>query len=326
MAAVLLACAACGRSAPTAVSHPGATAPPATSASGSMGVLQRVSSLGLQVDVPASWPVNAWSGCGRPPVAQIERGQGIVAGCASGRVLRSLLRIVPDETARANTGAAASGRPSPSPSGSAVRLSGVPALVTRERTPDGRFRATVAVAQRDVRMVVESPEQSVVDRAVASARLVRVDDVGCATELGAAPNWDRPRAGPPIQLAAKAQPTSVAVCDYQRLNDRYVLAASFELTGPAATRAVAALDHARAGALPSVPTSQCTREPESDPLWLQVRYASAPPVPVHVLYSTCDARAVITPAGVSQVTQGQLAALLTPLHTGYGYAAPLPAR
>lgn len=47
---------------------------------------------------------------------------------------------------------------------------------------------------------------------------------------------------------------------------------------------------------------------------------------VHVRCSTCEERAVTTDGGVSQVTQAQLEALLGPLSTGYGYAAPLPAR
>jgi hypothetical protein len=284
-----------------------------------------VSSLGLEVAAPADWPFNAWSGCGRPPPALVERDEGAVAGCGSNGIVPSVLRIRPLQSSGPGAGSNPPSQPETRQLGG-----GVTGAAARGRTPDGRYLATVQVPALQAEVSAESPDEAVVDAIVNSIRAVAVDAVGCATRLGAAPTWDRPAAGPAVALSHRHPVASIGVCHYRRLQGArtpMVLGSSLRLTGPLAAGAVAAIDQAAPGALPAVPARQCVREPESDPLWLHVDYAGAEqPVLVHVRYSTCWQRWTASPSGVSHVSQAQLQALLGPLRTGYGYANGVPPR
>ncbi|MCU1593151.1 MAG: hypothetical protein JWO12_543 [Frankiales bacterium] len=286
---------------------------------------QVVSSLGLEVYAPGSWPFNGWSGCGPPPPALIERDQGAVAGCGSDSVVPSSLRIQGLQPPNPRSTSQPASQPSSKPA--SVDLGSASGSVSRGQTADGRFRATVEVPALQAEVSVESPDKKTVDAIVSSVRAVDIDGVGCPTRLGAAPSWDHASTGPAVDLSRPGQVVSVSVCHYEpsRSSDATpVLASSIRLTGVQADAAVTAIERSAAGALPAVPEDQCQREPERNPLWLHIAYAHADPVPVHVRYSTCEQRWTASPSGVSQVSQAQLQALLGPLHTGYGYPVPLP--
>jgi hypothetical protein len=300
-AAALTGCGAAGSPSRigTAPSPAGASAP-ASRAAPTPAVpagWQRISSRGIEVDVPGDWPINSWSGCEPAPKALVERYQGAVAGCGTTESPAFRLSI---ESKKQQSSAPA----------------GVPS------TPDGhgsRLTLTVPSRRHDAVAVVSGPDAALVRRIAGTVRFVEVDDAGCSTERPPDPSWDPPRPGPAVTLPS---PAAVAVCAY----DRDLLGASTVLTGDAALDAVRTLTAAAAGPLPDRPQDCVPDLPEDGPLWLHVRGTDGSVTDVRIHYDTCRGRRVTTASGISHVTAAQLKAMLGPLHYGYGYGGDVPER
>ncbi len=277
---------------------------------------QRISSLGVEVDAPASWPVNTWSECsgsGKPPPAALvtRGGTGGRRACLSRTVPASRLTIEQSALTVFDNVA---------PTRDVVTADGTPAVVV-PRQYRGRAETVLVVASRGVTVTVASPDATVVDRIIASVRVVDVDSAGCRTAYPAAPAWDRRAAGPKV---AAGDPESIGVCVYQSASLGPVVGASTTLTGAAARTAAATLDAAPAGALPDVVGTCPPGAPSGNPVVLHLRYADGRSVEARVHFSGCADRWVATPTGISQVTVDQLEALAGPLGIGVGRITSLP--
>ena len=286
---------------------------------------RRLSSVGIEVDVPASWPVNAWSGCSPPPSAEVVRAPGVVAGCGNDAFVASVVSFGPttDDHAGGLNG-------SPAPTGRPTTLAGATpsdGSVSAEVLPDGRVQTVVSFPDRPLGVHVTSPDEELVARIAGSVREVAVDLNGCATDLPAAPAWDSRRPGPGVRVS---DPAAIAVCLYEPYGSQRapapLLAASTTLTGSAATGAARTLDQAHPGPLPDQP-SECAADLTEDTLAvLHIRDQDGAVTEARVHFEHCTDRWVATSTGISQVTVAQLTALFGPLSTGYAYGGDLPAR
>ncbi len=276
---------------------------------------QVVSSRGLQVAVPADWPVNADTGCARAPFS-ITRDPGTVLDCEVAPRRPGTEVTIQPALAYAERDDALKGRPT---STEQVSLAGAPAILFRGSYPDGRAALVLTVPGIDVQVAAIGPDPALLERVLQTTRVVEVDDVGCSRDLLSRPAWDRPRPGPAIRPGS---PTSVSVCLYEGT----VLGASTRLTGRQASAVVAAMSAARAGPVPDDPRSCVAGLSESSPMWLQLRYADGSEQDVRVRFSGCRARWMASPTGVSQVSVALLRATLVPLRTNLPFGSDLPRR
>lgn len=264
---------------------------------------QRISSLGLEVDAPASWPVNTWLGCGTEvPTEQVNRGVRGRPVCLSTALPASRLTIEPTLMTVLDGRAVTR---------DVTTADGTSAVLIPRKT-DGQAETVLFVASRNLEVLVASPDPAVVDRIIASVRFVDVDSAGCRTAFPAAPPWDHASDGPKIDVG---DPTSIAVCLYERSNSGTLLGASTVLTGTAARTAAAALDEARAGTVPDVAADCTPGEPDSQVV-VHLRYADDRSIEGRLHFSGCTDRWAATPTGISQATVAQLQALTGPLGLG----------
>jgi hypothetical protein len=276
---------------------------------------QLVSSRGLQVAVPADWPVNANTGCGPRAPFSITRDPGLVLDCevSPGRPVTEV--TIQPASAYAERDDALKGRPT---SSQQVSLAGAPAILFRGSYPDGRAALVLTVPALDAQVAATGPDVALLARVLQTTRVVEVDDVGCARDLPFRPAWDVPRPGPAIRPGS---PTSVDVCLYEGT----VLGASKTLTGSQVAAVVAAMTAARPGPVPD-PRSCLAGVSEPSPMWLQLRYADGSEQDVRVRFSGCRARWMASPTGVSQVSVALLRATLGPLRTNLPFGSDLPKR
>ena len=258
---------------------------------------QLISSLGLVVEAPADWPINAWNGCSPAPPAQILRGSGAAFGCGNDNRPASELVIGTNSVDPVSANPPhRTPAPDASPTVEKRRLDGVPVTISRTRLADGRTHASLDATERGVRLDVTSADAAVVDHALATARLVATDPAGCETAQPVDPVWDVRRSGPAVTLTSAAFPTAIVVCHYQSTEagrnsspptgatstssttgaSGGVLGSSAVLIGDSATKAVEAIERAAPGPVADVPAAQCLAEPDREPLWLHVRYANRP--------------------------------------------------
>lgn len=157
---------------------------------------QRVSSLGVEVDAPATWPINSWNGCGDgpPPAWRRSSGHGPSAPCVDEDpgVPSSPRRWTSGVPARSPTTCQ---RP---PSAPTTDPPGGPRPSSRSRGATSKWRPP-------------APDPLLVRRIIASVRPVPVDSVGCLTDLPRSPVWNRRASGPAVDLG---RPTSITVCYY----------------------------------------------------------------------------------------------------------------
>lgn len=278
---------------------------------------QRISSLGIEIDAPADWPINSWQGCGPTPDAMIFRAPGGSFGCGSEEVIPSLLQI---DVIGSTEGP---GRePSPAPAPVPTTIGGSDATVARSVDGDGRTTAVVKLPDQRVEVLLAGTDPALIDRMLAGLRTVDVDSAGCSVTLPDSPAWDRPAAGPKVELGSA---DSVAVCLYAQWNSR--LQASTVLTGPDAQTAVTSVNAAAAGVAPNPSPDTCPGDEEDrSPVWLAFRHPDGTTTPARLRFSPCADRYLATPGGVSHATRAQLAALLETLHSAYFYSQDLPAR
>jgi len=302
---------------------PGATGP-ASSAAAAPPVApgwQRISSLGMEVDVPASWPMNPWDGCEPVPATAVYRGQRTVRGCGSDGAVVSSLTI--EQAGAPPTTAAAAGDsvPAPSPTSAPVERTvgrGVRATVQEAAGPGGRTEIWVTVPERRVRAVITGTDRRLLERILATVNVVNVDSAGCSVDQPPAPDWDRPADGPGVSVGA---PVAAAVCAYHG----GVLSASATLRGQAVRTLAAAVDRAPAGTVARPPTGTCTLDEEDPaPVWLHMRAPDGSRTSARLRYAGCGIRYLATPDGVSKATDAILSAALRPLVTGYSTDGDLP--
>ena len=284
---------------------------------------QRVSSLGVEVDAPASWPINAWDGCaGALPAAQITRGQFGAPLCLRGPdapPVTSVLDI--GRPGAQNTNQLGPAPTVPPSTRVETAHGGEPVTISSWSLPGGRTYATLTFRHRNVQVTAASPDAALVQRIITSAWPVAVDSLGCPTDLPPNPSWNVRAGRPGVDIG---HPTSITACyyPYDRSGPE-VLGASAELRGAAARTAAETINSAKPGAVPDNPTSCGAGGPDSR-LVLRVRQPDGTTVEAWVRFEGCTDRWVATPTGMSQSTQAQLTALMRPLATGYSSGADLP--
>ncbi len=306
-----------------------ATTSPTTSPPGLPAGWQRVSSLGVEVDAPAAWPINPSDSCSAPPTTpevvraknggllcggryELDPENASIAPVRPGLVIRRI--TVPQPT-------------DPPGTRRTTTVSGSSAVATTHQLPGGFTETVLQVPSRDVEVSVTNQDTAVVDRIIASIRAVGVDSVGCHIQLPATPAWDHRGTGPKVDVG---QPRTIGICLYTydaRRGGSVALMASATLTGTAARTAAAALNTARAGAIPDV-ANACGFAPPP-PVLLLLHYADGSTVQARIRAGGCSDRWVATPTGVSQPTVAQLDAIVGPLRAtdlALGYHESLPTR
>jgi hypothetical protein len=275
---------------------------------------QVISSRGVQIAVPADWPINANDGCAVRAAFTVIRGPRIALDC--------LVPESPSATEVAVQAASLNSQDDDRLKGatttSQVSLAGAPAVLVEGAFADGRTSMTLTVPGIDTQVAATGPDPSLLSQVLRTTRVVTVDDVGCDRDLPTA-TWDKPAPGPAIRPAS---PTSITVCVYQGA----LLGASATLEGSRATALTAAIAQAHAGPVRDNPRTCTPGLPEDLPLWLHLHYASGPDVDVRVHFANCTGRYMASPAGVSQVTMSVLSQALNPLQVGYATGSDLPKR
>ena len=276
-----------------------------------------VSSRGLQVAVPADWPINADLSCGPQPAFSLTRDPGAQPVCRAAKPdARATQVTIEPASDYAERDDALKGRPT---STRQVSLAGAPAILFQGSYADGRTALVLTVPGIDVQVAASGPDADVLERVLQTTRVVEVDDVGCSRDLPVRPAWDRPRPGPAVHPGA---PTSVGVCLYEGT----VLGASARLSGSQATALVTAMTASRPGPDPDNARLCAAGLPESTPLWLHLHYLDGTQQDVRVRFSGCVSRWMASPTGVSRVSIAVLRAAIDPLHVAFVAAPDLPAR
>lgn len=155
-----------------------------------------VSFHGVQVLVPASWPLNATK-CGTPIRDTVIVGQGVVPLCLlTPTPTVSVVELVPLAQAQAGGQAAVASR--------AIRLAGHPVRRGEDRLADDRARVVLVIPDLEVAVIATSRDAALARRIVASATIRPVDAAGCHDRLA------RLRPGRPARhgTAARLVPAS----------------------------------------------------------------------------------------------------------------------
>lgn len=150
--------------------------------------MQWVSSLGVEILVPAAWSINN-TGCGQSSAASVARGQLIALTCWTPEPVDKTIAAI---------GSAALGwipaqdidtgepgwtqPPDPVMTYESTTVDGRSAQLGHADLADGRTAGVLRVPAADVAVVVRSTNPETVERVLASARLVEIDSAGCPTE------------------------------------------------------------------------------------------------------------------------------------------------
>lgn len=283
-----------------------------------------VSSLGVELAVPKAWQVvGAIAGCGPLPAAVVERGGGLVAGCAytEPRTL-TVVRITGLSGLRQQepTGSATSG-----PSVSPQPLNRLPASFTERTLTDGRTELVVSFVDRDTAVVVRGPDKDLVRRVFGTLQLADLDSAGCTAVLSDPPDWDRADRGTPTTVVV-GDADVVSVCAYSSGSGEPAprLAASVRLSGSDAAPVLDALRAAPAGRNPDADPATCSSStPERSFLVLLVRHLDGALDQVRVHYDGCRNRYLADAGGQSRVSLALLQGAYSPLGMGFGVSSEL---
>jgi hypothetical protein len=194
-----------------------------------------------------------------------------------------------------------------------VSLGDEPAERGEGMTDDGRFAGWLRVPRLNVVVEARVLEQDTLTRVLDSARVVDVDQNGCATAR------EDIRAKPPATRTLVAIDTrALSVCYFGGSD---VLLASSWLEGDAGAQLVTKLNEAGPGANPDVPESQCARAEDVPPAdAMLIAQGTQEPAIVEVSFSGCTNRGLRNGRDTSRVSQDLLQAIMGPLHTGYGFS------
>ena len=294
--------------------HPSASSPSAISKESpippAVAGWQVVSTLGLEVSIPADWPLGA-NRCGAASQSTFLFADQAVESCASGEAPTVTSVRVDRGVVPKALGAETKIR---------TRHLSVDGHRATERTStmaDGRTRVVLRIPDRDVYVLVVGPEVALIDKILASTRVVKVDLNGCPIARLPRQSWDPPSTQAPVQVG---QPDSFSVCFFE--HDR--LLASQTLRGAQAAAVVSALDRALPGKLPDVP-QECLPSVVADQHVTLVAHSSTKGnVPLVMYYQDCLDRYVASPTGISQVTVALLDAVLRPLKVSYDFQGGMP--
>ncbi len=275
-----------------------------------------VSSLGLEIEVPADWATNAET-CGSADRATVLRGVGAVDLCGTVEPpdvpVAELVSYVDDL-----------------PAGYARRTVTVDGVATERadgHLADGRAEAVLTFPDLGARLLVRGTGPALTERILAGAHRVAVDSLGCAT---ARPTTLRPPAPAGLDTLVPADANEIDVCyygepDYDLPNSRPVedaLKSSVAIT--AAAELAGALNAGTRGRNPDSRACLAVDKPIRPDAVLLFRTAGGPVVPVYVTSSGCWSRGFDNGARVVQATEALVAAAYNPLHTGYGLTGDLP--
>jgi len=196
-----------------------------------------------------------------------------------------------------------------------VTVDGVAGERADGRISGREYAGSIKIPTRDVGVVVRTTDLGLTTRILDSFRLVDVDHIGCA----AFADWRK--ALPDAQAAALALPVHTArlsICDYRDAR----LAASAELTGPAADTLVGILGAAAPGPNQDATERGCVTA-ASPPTQPDLILRPEGGVPLAVFFSACQGRGITDGDHTVRITDALLSTLMTPLHTGWTVAAPL---
>jgi hypothetical protein len=281
------------------------------------------SSLGLQATVPDTWAVNNF-GCGQTDASSVVRGGGATTLCFTPEPPTKELAIfgtygghVPEQQVLADAMIAAD-----APRQDGV-VDGVPVVRIAGQLADGRYAGVVLVPDRGASLIVRTRSLETTEVILASLRLLDVDHVGCPVQ--------RAEVSPPTRSGdnfVDPSPVSIAVCHYGAMEgqaDSGRLLASIELTGDDAISLATLMNRAPAGGNPDVPADQCLAQPTEPDAVLYVHSGDGSVERVWVQWSDCLHRGLSNGAAEAQVSKTIVAAIMNPLHIGYGFSDDLPA-
>lgn len=279
-----------------------------------------VSSVGVEIFVPAGWKTND-TRCGQTAAPSVVRGHGAERGCLTPEPPSKDVAVIdyfdgktpdgppPGEHAKVDGGT----RP-----GSAHVVDEVSEKVELRQRRDGRWEGRLTLTEVGAHVAVRVRDRNVAQTILDSARIVAVDTAGCATN---APTGKKVRPGlfGPGNVMVPASPVSVSVCRYGPA----LLDASILLESGNAQRLATLLNHADLGPNPNSPPSTCGDTGNHEPVRLLFHYADRGDTEVVVSFEGCTDRRLDNGRRVAQVTPQLLASVMNPLHLGYGYSAPL---
>lgn len=272
------------------------------------------SSLGLQISVPAHWAVNDY-GCNMSQQPTVVRGQGAQRSCLTPETPeKQLAWLGKDGGLPLENQLGASAR--------AVTLDGVAGERVEGRASDGRFVGWLRLPARQQLLVVKVLDEALLRRILDSAKLVPVDHNGCTERRPSAPK-DRPAHSAAALPLAPEKPSSVAICYYGSDGDQ--LLSSARLVGDPARDVAARLNRSAPGPNPDTDPKQCLHPPAPLPADAVLLIGDAQgSTTMHVSFSGCTGRRLDNGVRQAQVSASLLKAILTPLHTGYGFNGELP--
>jgi hypothetical protein len=282
-----------------------------------------VSSLGLEIEVPADWATND-TRCGSAIHPTVVRAQGAISLCGMANPpdvpVAELIALPYLDTQDPLAGYVRHG----------VTVDGVPAERADGHWADGRAEAVLTLPSLSARLTVRGADAKVTEHILASVQVVTVDSLGCATPR---PGTPRPPAPTGLTTLVPAAVTEVDVCYYgepdydipdKKTPAEDALQGSVALTGAAAQELASALNAAMPGHNPDSRSCLDTKEPIQPDAVLLFRSPGRPVVPVYLTSSGCWNRGFDNGSRVVKVTAPLAQLVLGPMHTGYGLTGDIP--
>jgi hypothetical protein len=289
------------------------TTPPPATAKATAPSWRTESSLGVQIEVPSDWAVNDY-GCNMSDRPSVVRAQGAVRMCLTLEQPTKQVALIEAQSAAAKIAGEGLVKRQ-------VSLAGVSAERSEARGKDGRYLGWLHVASRGVTVTVKVLDPELRRRILDSAKLVSVDQNGCADQRPVAKRPD-PRNTSPGSALVPAAPSALSVCYY---GEGARLQASARLDGARASELAAALNKAPAGPNPDADPKQCLHPATPPPPDAVLLAAGATaPTTVYVAFSGCVGRGLDNGARRAQVTASIVKLVMTPLGTGYAMNGDLP--
>ncbi len=280
------------------------------------------SSLGLMATVPEAWTINDF-GCNQTAAPTVARLVGAQELCYTPEpVTKEVVAFHWWGTTFSMDAVLNQALIDPATPQESFVLDGHDAVRMSAQLADGRHAAVVLVPDRGAALIVRTLTRETTDTIVDSLRVVDVDYVGCPTA--------RPEVAAQSRTAATfvdPAPASIGICyygphDIEDVPGRLLISA--QLTGDAATDLAALINAAPAGGNPDAPPSQCLPRPGAPDAVLQVVSADGTVARVWISFSECVHRGVSDGTDTVQVNRRIVAAIMSPLHIGYGFSGDLP--